>query len=216
MTPSRAIQAFSTPDANVNMMVEDPVKIIDDQTGFINVTTINIQECMRRIEVLFTYEQQMMPQSTDFGSLNKTLTRLQVIAGSSNRFSALYGKIAASGINRQNIEVVDETVNPNRITSQVIFDIGTKSPNDLVMNEDRSFNKGFRSSTFNYTASSLQKMGHQLKQHFSALTTSGGIRFQTSLDNFIGNPMDSLNLFENIMKQRLDKNAIIKRFKTKN
>ena len=207
--PSQAIQAFSGADARVNMMVEDPAKIIDEN-DFITVTSINVQECMRRINFLFAYEQTMS-QDQAFGSLNKALTRLQIIAGSGTRFSTLYGKIADSGINRQNIEIVDETVNPKRITSQVIFDIGTKSPNDLVMNQDGSFNKGFRSSTFNYTASSLQKMGHQLKQHFSALTTSGGIRFQTSTDNFIGNPMDNLNLFENIMKQRLDKNAIIKR-----
>ena len=53
-------------------------------------------------------------------------------------------------------------------------------------------------------------MGHQLKQH---LVTYNIWWYQISniYCNFIGNPMDNLNLFENIMKQRLDKNAIIKR-----
>ena len=44
-------------------MVEDPVKIIDDK-NFINVTNINIQVCMQRINKLLTYEQQMMQHNS--------------------------------------------------------------------------------------------------------------------------------------------------------
>ena len=207
-----AVLKFKGAAANVQMTVEDPFLNVGPDPDRLPVRTdIDTAECMRRLDKLIQYEVDMKTffaqrgdaaVAAQFGSLALALTRLATNANvPSIPFSELSSRVSEYGIRVKSVEKIIDRDGYRRYTTATEYDLGSKGGQLLRGN---LFNSGFQSSTFEYAASDLQRLGSAIIQQFSGLTSAGGIRFKTSQDNYVGSDgFNNLRQYESIMGNRM-------------